>query len=38
MMPPNRALQRTAASRWGCNQRAAWLLSMSLGRSRRRFG
>ena len=32
MMPPNHLLQRTAASRRGCNRRASWLPSLSLGR------
>ena len=30
--PPNHAVQRTAASRSGCKQRASWPLSLSLGR------
>ncbi len=30
---PNHALQRTAASRRGCNPRAWWPPSLSLGRS-----
>ena len=32
---PNQALQRTAAGRRGCNRRASWPPSLSLGRSPR---
>jgi len=32
MLPPNHALQRTAAGRRGCNRRVSWPPSLSLGR------
>jgi len=37
MTPPNHALQRTGASRRGCNRRPSWPPSLSLGRCARRW-
>ena len=36
-VPPNHALQRTAASRRSCNRRASWPPSLSLGRYAQKY-